>query len=656
MTKNLSPTALLLTVALAATPASHAQTSPAAQSFRQVALSRDGHRVAWVGPALRHDSEAASGVVIADQRTGWSPAVVTLPDADAATATEVAWSRDGRLLAILATTHHGSPAIYVTPAGGGTSRRVVVMTGTVHDIQWSPDGVHLAMLYSSASEEANSPVAATPRDTGVMDAHVDRQHLAIVDVTTGVIKPVSPADLYIYEFDWSPTGKQIVVSEARGSGNNNWWVARLSVIDAATAAIREIAAPETQIAEPRWSPNGSQIAYIGGLMSDQGATGGDLYVTPAAGGSPRDLTPAITSSVSSFSWTGPATIMATGYAQGRTQITTIAAGSGAVSPVWSGDEDVSIGNSAGVAGVSAADDGATVAVVRQSFALPPEVWVGAPGAWAQVTHVNDGVRPVSGKGVSVRWTSGAFNVQGFLVYPAHFDPSKTYPMIVQVHGGPSSVVTPEFFSPTSYEAIESQRGYFVFLPNPRGSYGQGEAFTRANVKDFGYGDLEDIMTGVDEVLRRYPVDGNRLGIRGWSYGGFMTMWAVTQTNRFKAAVSGAGISNWLSYTGENGISEWMVPFFGATAYENKAVYDRSSPINYIDHARTPTLLVVGERDAECPAPQSFEFWRGLQHAGVATQLIVYPDEGHHFVTPAHVRDVRERTVRWMDTYLKGPKL
>ncbi len=592
------------------------------------------------------------GVVVADQQHGWSPRVVVIPGANPGSAAEVAWSPDGHSLAMLATTGQGSPTLFVMPADGGAVRPVAVETGTVHDMRWSPDGTRLAILYSSATEEANSPVAATPRDTGAMDTHIDRQHLAIVDVASGAIKPLSARDLYIYEYNWSPNGKTLVVSQARGSGNNNWWVARLSVIDAATGAIHDVATPKTQIAEPRWSPDGTQIAYIGGLMSDQGVTGGDLYVIPAAGGTPRNLTPSITSSVSSFTWTSTSTMLASADAQGQSQMATVDARSGAFTPLWSGDEHTSIGGSAGA---SATANGATVAVVRESFGVPPEIWVGAPGKWTQVTHVNDGIKPMTGKGVSVRWKSGPFDVQGFLIYPTNFDPSKKYPMIVQVHGGPSSAVRPSFFGPDSYEAAESQAGYFVFLPNPRGSYGQGEAFTRANVKDFGHGDLTDILAGVDEVVAHYPVDGSRLGIRGWSYGGFMTMWAVTQTNRFKAAVSGAGLSNWLSYTGENGISEWMVPFFGATAYENKAVYDKSSPINYIDHAKTPTLLVVGERDAECPAPQSFEFWRGLQHAGVTTQLVVYPDEGHHFVIPEHVRDVRDRTVKWMDAYLKAPK-
>ena len=149
------------------------------------------------------------------------------------------------------------------------------------------------------------------------------------------------------------------------------------------------------------------------------------------------------------------------------------------------------------------------------------------------------------------------------------------------------------------------------MPNPRGSYGQGEKFTQANVKDFGYGDLRDILAGVDVLEKRFPIDNDREGITGWSYGGFMTMFAVTQTTRFKAAVAGAGISNWQSYYGENSIDQWMVPFFGATVYDDPAVYAKSSAINFIKQAKTPTLVVVGDRDGECPAPQSFEFWHAL---------------------------------------------
>jgi dipeptidyl aminopeptidase/acylaminoacyl peptidase len=632
----------------------NAQDVPQLRRFVQLALSPDGRRLAWIGSPSRTRTTAGDAVVIVDPTASGRMDIVPLPGANPGSASELTWSADSRQLAILATNRNGIPALYVVGAAGGAARRVVTIAGSVHGTRFSPNGSRIAFLYSSPREQANNPLAATPRDTGVMDTHIDRQHLAIVEVASGSQGLLSPPDLYVYEFDWSPDGRQLVLSAATGSGNNNWWVARLYAIDAVSGRLREIAKPSHQIAQPTWSPDGARIAYIGGLMSDQGMTGGDLYVVQAGGGQPHNLTPRTTVSVASFQWRGPTSLLATSWAQGGTQIATVDASSGNFTPLRSADEWVSLGTSTIVPIVSGTRDGGTIAFVRESHSSPPEVWAGSPDHLTQVTRVNDGIEPEWGKTVSVRWRSDAFNVQGFLIYPRQFDPRRRYPMIVYVHGGPSSAVRPSFLGEgrsTEHMAL-SQAGYFVLMPNPRGSFGQGEAFTRANIKDFGRGDLRDILAGVDTVLRRFPVDGNRLGIKGWSYGGFMTMWTVTQTRRFRAAVAGAGIANWLSYTGENGISEWMVPFFGATAYENKAVYAQSSPINFIANARTPTLIVVGERDAECPAPQSFEFWRGLQHVGVKTQLIVYPDEGHSFQNPAHKRDLLQRTVRWFDTYLK----
>jgi len=270
----------------------------------------------------------------------------------------------------------------------------------------------------------------------------------------------------------------------------------------------------------------------------------------------------------------------------------------------------------------------------------------------QLTHMNDGVEPAWGKSVSLDWKSDNFNVQGWLMLPKDYDPAKRYPLIVEVHGGPAAAVVAHWggsggLSATAFSAL----GYFVLQPNPRGSYGQGEEFTQANRKDFGYGDLRDILAGVDTVLAKYPVDADRVGLTGWSYGGFMSMFAVTQTQRFKAAVAGAGISDWLSYYGENSIDQWMTPYFGASVYDDPAVYAKASAITYIKQAKTPTLVVVGDRDGECPAPQSFEFWHALRAEHVPTQLVVYPDEGHAFADPAHRRDVMVRAVEWFGQYL-----
>ena len=222
--------------------------------------------------------------------------------------------------------------------------------------------------------------------------------------------------------------------------------------------------------------------------------------------------------------------------------------------------------------VSVAKDGATMAFVRESYAAAPEVWAGQVGDWRQITRRNDGAKPAWGEAKSIQWKSGGHEVQGWLLYPKDFDATKKYPLVVSVHGGPSCATFSTWPSPHDYAAALAGAGYFVLSPNPRGSYGQGEAFTRANVKDFGEGDFEDILAGVDEAMRVAPIDANRLGLTGWSYGGFMTMFGVTQTNRFKAAMAGAGISNWQSYYGENLIDQWMIPFFGKSVYDDPEIY------------------------------------------------------------------------------------
>jgi dipeptidyl aminopeptidase/acylaminoacyl peptidase len=253
---------------------------------------------------------------------------------------------------------------------------------------------------------------------------------------------------------------------------------------------------------------------------------------------------------------------------------------------------------------------------------------------------------------SITWKSEGHDVQGWLLSPLKLAPGKTYPMIVIVHGGPSAATTPRFAGHGTLHDLVAH-GDFVFLPNPRGSYGQGEAFTAANKRDFGGGDWRDILAGVDAVEKTAPVDDARLGLFGGSYGGFMTMWGVTQSQRFHAAVAGAGIANWISYYGQNGIDEWMIPFFGASAYDDPAIYNAESPINFIKNAKTPTFIFVGERDVEVPAPQSLEFWHALKAEGVPTSLVIYPGEGHGVRQPQHVHDLNRRILTWFDQHLGG---
>jgi dipeptidyl aminopeptidase/acylaminoacyl peptidase len=443
-----------------------------------------------------------------------------------------------------------------------------------------------------------------------------------------------------------------VTTAAHGNGDNNWYIAQIYTIDAAGGAMQSIYKPniDSQIANPAWSPDGKSVAFIAGLMSDEPVVGGDIFVVPMQGGEARNVTPGMKASASWLTWANGGKMLFGQEVDGESGLATLDLSSGKIETLWHSPDRLTANGWGTMASVSA--DGKTSAVIRESLQRAPEVWAGPIGEWKQITTRNASIKPAWGETKSVHWSNEGFNLQGWLLYPLNFDPANKYPMVVNVHGGPSSMVHSAWPGPHSFAVALSAAGYFVFFPNPRGSYGQGEAFTRANVKDFGYGDFRDIMTGVDQVLKEAPVDERRLGITGWSYGGYMTMWAVTQTNRFRAAVAGAGLANYQSYYGENQIDQWMVPFFGATVYDDPEVYAKSSPITFIKKAKTPTLVLVGDSDGECPTPQSYEFWHALKTLGVKTELVVYEREGHMFAKPDHQRDVVERVAAWFDNYLK----
>ena len=272
-------------------------------------------------------------------------------------------------------------------------------------------------------------------------------------------------------------------------------------------------------------------------MSDESFTGGDIYTLPAMGGKASNITPQMKASASWIAWQ-PASneILFSAHIDGGSGIATVPATGGDLVTLWRGSE--SIQAEAGIHGpsISLARDKKIYAVIRQSFQQPPEVWAGPIGEWKQITHLNQTIHSGWGEARSLHWTNDGMNVQGWLVYPHNYDAARRYPMVVSVHGGPAGVNRPSWPDTFFDMTVLSNEGYFVFFPNPRGSYGQGEAFTQANIKDFGYGDLRDILAGVDEIVKTLPVDNQRIGLTGWSYGGFMTMWAVSQTQRFSAAV------------------------------------------------------------------------------------------------------------------------
>ncbi|PYT47980.1 MAG: S9 family peptidase [Acidobacteria bacterium] len=642
----------------------------ATRRFEQTAISPDGKKIAWVEALVGKDgapngNSRISTIIPADGKTvpigagrrivhqpsqplhDGGPWAEYLPHAEGS----VAWAPDSQRIAFLSDAEKaGQLQLYISDLGG-PAKKLTNVKGLLATPRWSPDGKTIAVLFTENATRAAGPLVAETPETGEIKDVFFEQRLALVDATSGEFRQISPADMYVYEYDWSPDDARFAVIAAHGNGDNNWYIAQLYTLDADVLGLmKSIHKPPLQIANPAWSPDGKKIAFIAGLMSDEPSVGGDIYTIAATGGEATNVTPEMKATANWLAWTPEGKIVFGESVEGDAAVATVDPASGRIDSLWRGQEQVSAGPWG--TNVSLARDGKTSALIRSSFSDPPEIWAGLIGYWRQVTQRNTAVKPAWGDAKSLHWKNEGLDIQGWLIYPRNFDPAKKYPMIVQVHGGPGAAVQSSWPDAGDFAIALSGAGYFVFQPNPRGSFGQGEAFTRANVRDFGYGDFRDILAGVEEALRAAPIDPNRLGLTGWSYGGFMTMWGVTQTNRFKAAMAGAGIANYQSYYGQNKIDQWMIPFFGKSVYDDPEVYAKSSPITFTKNVKTPTLVIVGDSDGECPTPQSYEFWHALKTLGVETQLVVYEHEGHHFAKPADQRDRARRTVAWFDAHLR----
>jgi acylaminoacyl-peptidase len=634
--------------------------------YGDVALSPDGSHVAWV----QSTAATTAKQIYVRSTSGDAPAIpIDLKSSGSERVdAEPAWSPDSEMLALFSDAgEKGQRQLWTLGADGSNPKKLTHLKGYAARPRWSHDGRRIALLYIEDAG-GGGPLMAAPPTTGIIDSTVHNQRIAILDVATGQLGQISPPNLHVYDYDWSPDDKTFVATAAPGPGDNNWWIAQIYAIDVAKGEATSIYKPELQVAIPRWSPDGKAVAFIEGLMSDEGFHGGDLFTIAADSQKISNRTKDRKTSISSFFWQNPDRIIVTEIVGGGSAISELTLGQSgqrlgvessdradnSVRTIWQAPEHIhAFGN---FPNFVVSKDGKFAAAVRNDFETPPEIWFGPLGDWRQLTKNNTGLTRSWGKAENLEWNNEGFRIQGWLIPPAQVEPERKYPMVVLIHGGPSSATAPEW--PASFGmsraivAALSSQGYYVLLPNPRGSYGQGEDFTRANVKDFGGGDLRDILAGVDAATAKYPIDPSRLGVTGWSYGGYMTMWTVTQTSRFHAAVAGAGIANWQSYYGQNLIDQWMIPFFGASVYDDPAVYEKSSPIQFIKQVKTPTLVIAAERDAECPVPQSYEFWHALKTLGVPTQLVIHPGEGHMYLKPENQIDRMDRTVAWFDKYLK----
>ncbi|MGA9707885.1 MAG: LpqB family beta-propeller domain-containing protein, partial [Candidatus Sulfotelmatobacter sp.] len=351
---------------------------PHAKRIDQVALSPDGTQVAFI---------SSGELTVIPVNGGSSHAIAVegnLPLRD------VTWSADSKRIEFIADLPGDAPAAQVWTAGadGTAPLKHAELKGYVESPRFSPDGSKLAFLFIEGMPRAAGPLQPMTPLAGVIDQKIYEQRIVTIDLSTDRLTQITPADVYVYEYDWTPDGQAWAASAAHGSGDANWWIARLYLVNAQTGEMREIYKPKLQIAVPRVSPDGKNVAFIEGLMSDEGSTGGDVHVVPITGGIARNLTPHLKASPSRLSWTAPDRITFAENVDGKSGFGSVDAKSGAVQTLWTGEEAVIPAGAAWASAGSQAGEKLITAIVRQSASTPPEVWAGPIGNWKQLTDLN----------------------------------------------------------------------------------------------------------------------------------------------------------------------------------------------------------------------------------------------------------------------------
>jgi dipeptidyl aminopeptidase/acylaminoacyl peptidase len=550
------------------------------------------------------------------------------------------WSPDGESIAFLSD-RDGAAQLYLLSMRGGDAERLTDRKDAISAFRWSPDGKRLALLMPEAKPEAQQSRERDKDDGRVVDTDRRRARVWLLDVASRKLLQSTSGSWQIAQIEWLPGGNTLIAA-ATPTPESDRWTERIYAIDLTNATdgvFTPIATPSGPFGGLSVSPDGNTIAYIGARVD--GPEPHDVYLHQVRAKTASNITAAtIDRPIGQLRWIDNDTLAATVARGFKSAIATIARDGRAQFL----DTDVN------PTAFARAKNG-TVAFAGESAMRAPELWIKTPTAPAQaVTALNRNWSsiPVVAPEV-VKYTSfDGHEIEAALLRPSGGARTASR-FVVLVHGGPTGRWSDSF---EPWGQLLAQRGYAVLYPNIRGSTGYGQKFVEANRADWGGGDFKDVMAAVDWAIARGIADPDRLGIGGWSYGGYMAAWAVTQTTRFKAAVSGAPVIDMASEFGtENGSAydEW---FYG-TPYEKLDGFIKSSPITYVKNAKTPTLLLQGEDDTTDPIGQSQQFYRGLKRYGVDSDFVVYPREPHGLREEKHLIDRLNRIIGWYERYLNA---
>ncbi|MBL4686296.1 MAG: S9 family peptidase [Nannocystaceae bacterium] len=562
------------------------------------------------------------------------------------------WSDDGKTLAFLSKrSGDAATQIYLVPSDGGEARVLTSSETGIATFEWSPSGKEIAYVTAAKPTAAEEKSAETGFDPQFGDVHGTQRVLLAVDVKSGVSRDVLVGKQHVGAFAWSPSGDRLVVRLSdRADIDATMMYSRLYTVAATGGATKALTDTEGKLGAMAWSPDGKTIAFLG-AADIHDPTAGVLFVVPAQGGTKKALTADYEGTGQWLRWLDSKSIA-------------MLANEGTATPVHRVGVDGSMKSLAKPRGIcrriDISTDGKTLVAACEAWDHPGELFVGSvrSGKLTQITQTSEALDGVKlGAREIVRWNAeDGLEIEGVLTKPVDYAAGKRYPLAILVHGGPEGVSLNGWNTRGTYPVqLFAANGYVVLEPNYRGSQGRGVAFGKADQKDLGGKEFTDVLAGIDKLAADGLVDPDRVGMGGWSYGGYFSGLAATKhTARFKAAMVGAAITNWVSFTGtteiehENSLVHWDL-----WPYDHYAlVWDRS-PMAHAQGSKTATMIVHGSKDTRVPPGQAYELYRALRHSGTSAQLVMYPREGHGLGERAHQIDFATRFVEWFDTHVKG---
>ena len=622
-----------------------------------VAISPDGSLIAFTVGETNWEENAYETEIYLVPAAGGEPIQLTRAKKSS---TAPAWSPDGRWLAFVSD-RSDKRQIYLIPPRGGEARAITSVDEGVGSFEWAPDGRSIAFTMTDAKSDAQKERDKKYGEFEVVDRDWRMTHLHMVTVDPGATEPakakrLTQGSFTVGSFEWSPDSKSIAFDHRIDPNLPNGYTSDISVINVADGVVRKLVTKDGPDTGPVWSPDGSQIAFSTSMQPPPFLMfkNSRIAVVPASGGTAKSLTDTFDEQPGITAWTPSGIVF--GALEGMSSRLFRISSAGVITPLIPAS-----GQSIG--GFSFSRDFSTSAFTLGDAKSFPEVYVTRGFDVAKGRKLTSFADQIQGWKVGNRevitWKStDGTAITGVLHKPADYQAGRKHPLLVVIHGGPTAISRPYRVAGAGPYPIEQwlAKGAVILEPNYRGSAGFGEKFRSLNVRNLGVGDAWDVLSGVDYLIAQGIADPDRMGVMGWSQGGYISAFLATHKRQpFKAISVGAGISNWMTYYVNTDIHQFTRHYLGATPWEDPEIYAKTSPMTTIKQAKTPTLIQHGEFDTRVPTPNAYELYQGLQDVGVPVKLIIYKGFNHGLNKPKAVRAAMEHNWEWFNRYVWGEK-